>query len=155
MESAQPQLPRHETMPMRDTGLAGGRILLVEDHPTTLLVLARLIERLGYEVRTAATVAAAKQMAEREHPDLLVSDLGLPDGSGYELMIELRKTQPVLGIALSGYGMEDDVRQSQEAGFAEHLVKPVGMQQLAETISRVLHSPENPPATSSGTAPSA
>jgi CheY-like chemotaxis protein len=68
---------------------------------------------------------------------VVVSDLGLPDGSGHELIRRLLRERPIIGIAMSGYGMEDDIRQSREAGFVEHLVKPVSLPQLRETIRRV------------------
>jgi CheY-like chemotaxis protein len=77
------------------------------------------------------------EAVEADHFDLLISDLGLPDGNGRDLMRQAKKKNSILGIALSGYGMESDVRASMEAGFAEHLTKPVNIVQLQEAIRRV------------------
>ena len=114
------------------------RLLLVEDHETTRSVLMRLLRRAGYEVVAAGSVAEAVAAAAQERFDVVVSDLGLPDGSGQDLMKRLRALDPTLrGIALSGYGMEDDLRRSEEAGFFTHLVKPVKFEQLREALQRM------------------
>jgi CheY-like chemotaxis protein len=113
-------------------------VLLVEDHEETLEVLAKLLTCLGYEVTTASTIKAALVAARDKHFDLLISDLGLPDGSGYELMRSLHAGNHLRGIALTGYGMSEDIQLSQEAGFAEHLVKPVDLKKLEEAMARVL-----------------
>jgi DNA-binding response OmpR family regulator len=70
--------------------------------------------------------------------DLLISDIGLPDRSGYELMREVRVNKPLPGIALSGFGSEEDVNQAREAGFAEHLTKPINFERLEKTIQSLL-----------------
>ena len=90
------------------------RILLAEDHADTARVMGRLLTRLGHRVAVAKSVAAAVDLATAGEFDLLVSDLGLPDGSGLDLM---RRLRPMKGIALTGYGMEDDVEKTREAGF--------------------------------------
>lgn len=113
------------------------RLLLVEDHEATLSVLARLLGRAGYEVQTAATVHAAQQLAAKHKFDLVVSDIGLPDGSGMDLMRTLSQQYELRGIALTGYGMEEDIRAAREAGFIAHLTKPVEFAQLR----RLLESP--------------
>jgi len=113
------------------------RLLLVEDHADTVRTLARLLRLDGYTVRTAHSVAEALSLATAEPFDLLVSDIGLPDASGLDLMRAVRRDRAVPGIAMSGYGMEDDVRASRAAGFAEHLVKPVNVPQLRAAIRRV------------------
>ena len=113
-------------------------MLLVEDHADTARLLAKLLTRQGFRVRTAHTVAAALDLAAAEPFDIVVSDIGLPDASGYELMAQLRDRYGAKGIALSGFGMEEDIRQSREAGFAEHLTKPVNLDQLHDAIKRVL-----------------
>ena len=76
--------------------------------------MGRLLTRLGHRVAVADSVAAAVDLATAGEFDLLVSDLGLPDGSGLDLM---RRLRPMKGIALTGYGMEDDVEKTREAGF--------------------------------------
>jgi PAS domain S-box-containing protein len=115
------------------------RILLVEDHGDTARVMKRLLGASGHEVQTAGDVVTALEVVEREPLDLLISDLGLPDGSGVELMRELRRRGRTLpGIALSGYGQEQDIQQSREAGFAAHLTKPVNFPQLTGLIAQVM-----------------
>jgi len=113
------------------------RLLLVEDHEPTLEVMAALLEAAGHDVKVARDVASALAMAEQHELDLVVSDLGLPDGSGLDLMPELRERFGLPGIAVSGYGMEEDLRRSRQAGFAEHLVKPVDPDKLKAAIARV------------------
>ena len=112
------------------------RVLLVEDHFDTLKVMDRLLRSFGCAVTTAMSVRQALEAAGREHFDLLVSDIGLPDGSGIELMRQLGE-HGLKGIALSGYGQDDDRRRSREAGFVEHLVKPVNFDQLHDVMQKV------------------
>jgi PAS domain S-box-containing protein len=114
------------------------RILLVEDHAITRQTLQTLLGNRGYRVAAAASAAEALAQAQAEKFDLVISDVGLPDCTGYELMAGLLKIQPGLpGIALSGYGMEDDLAQSHHAGFAVHLVKPVTIGMLEDAIARL------------------
>lgn len=116
------------------------RILMVDDHPDTSAVMKRLLGSLGYDVRVAGSVKAALNAADSEAFDVLISDIGLPDGSGLDLMRELqtRSSGKLQGIALSGFGMEDDIRRSIEAGFHEHLVKPVNIQHLQELLRKLV-----------------
>jgi CheY-like chemotaxis protein len=107
------------------------RILLVEDHASTASTLARLLRKLGHDVSVAGGVAAGLAVARAERFDLLISDIGLPDGTGLDLVRQLRATHPDLpAIALSGYGTEADVRRSLAAGFTQHLTKPINLEQL-------------------------
>jgi CheY-like chemotaxis protein len=110
------------------------RILLVEDHRDTAMIMLRLLRSANYQVEWSATVKDALHAAANGHFDLVVSDLGLPDGSGVELMRCLREKHGLKGIALSGYGMEEDVQKSREAGFSEHLIKPVNLEALRAAI---------------------
>lgn len=114
------------------------RILLVEDHQDTARVMARLLRGMDHDVVAASDVASALAAASEAQGqfDLVVSDLGLPDGSGLDLMRELRQQYGLRGIALSGYGMQEDIRRSREAGFLEHLTKPVSMNQLEDALQR-------------------
>ena len=112
----------------------GLRLLIVEDHEATRTVLTRLLTRGGHQVTTASTVADALTAFAGARFDAVVSDLGLPDGSGLDLMREIQRMRPVPAIALSGYGMEEDVRQTKEAGFFAHLVKPVNLDQLRQLL---------------------
>ena len=100
--------------------------------------MSSVLRHQGHDVRRAGTVAAALQAAQAEPFDLLISDIGLPDGSGLDLMRQLRLRHPMRGIALSGFGMEEDVRRSRAAGFDEHLTKPVSLDVLETTIQRVV-----------------
>jgi CheY-like chemotaxis protein len=113
------------------------RILLVEDHADTAYVLGRLLRLSGHDVTTAGTVAEAVSLADRETFDVLISDIGLPDATGYDLMRQLKSRTKIKGIAMSGYGMDEDVRKSREAGFSEHVVKPADAAQLERVIRRV------------------
>jgi signal transduction histidine kinase len=115
------------------------KILLVEDHEHTAEVLARLLRGIRHDVHTAATVTAALSAAQSDAFDVVISDLGLPDGSGLDLMRELKSKYQLRGIALSGYGMEEDHRRSLEVGFAAHLTKPVDFRKLQATIAQVVN----------------
>jgi CheY-like chemotaxis protein len=126
-------------------------LLLVEDHPDTANVMARMLRRSGFQVTVATTIAQALAETEvaqktindsgRSHPiRLVISDLGLPDGSGHELMRELAATYGLRGIALSGFGMEDDVQRAADAGFSRHLTKPVDFETLLSNIRELLAS---------------
>ena len=112
-------------------------ILIVEDHENTAVVMSKLLKRIGHEVMTASTVRQALDVLRTTPLDLLVSDLGLPDGNGFEVMTELSKVSAAKGIAISGYGMEEDVERSNRAGFSAHLTKPIDVQKLQETILQV------------------
>ncbi len=129
----------------RKTRVRPLRILLVEDHGDTARIMKRLLEGKGHQVETAADVASALRLSETQPFDLLVSDLGLPDGSGLDLMRAIRARGSALpGIALSGFGQEQDMIQSREAGFAVHVTKPVDVDHLLDAISRVVESPPGP-----------
>jgi nitrogen-specific signal transduction histidine kinase/CheY-like chemotaxis protein len=113
------------------------RILVVEDEPATRRLMARLLSGLGHTVMTAGTIATALEVGEY---DLIVSDIGLPDGSGLDLMRRVvSRRGPVPAIALTGYGMEEDIRRSQEAGFTAHLTKPIDFAKLEAMIRQVAH----------------
>jgi len=133
-------LPDGDTTPSRVAvnGVAGAiHILLVEDHEPTRTALAHLLTRRHYEVQTAASIAEARALSNQHKFHLLISDIGLPDGSGFELMRELRLGNTSLqGIALTGYGMEEDIARSQNAGFASYLVKPIRVQSLEAALAK-------------------
>jgi CheY-like chemotaxis protein len=113
-------------------------ILLVEDHEPTRLVLERILKDRGYAVRAASTIAEARVSAAKPPGiDVLISDLGLPDGSGYDLMAELSTGRPLKGIALSGFGMEHDLAESRRAGFTAHLTKPVRIQMIVDALAEL------------------
>jgi CheY-like chemotaxis protein len=120
---------------------AGRHVLLVEDHAATRHALATLLARRGCAVTVASSVAEARDRAKAQSFDLLISDLGLPDGDGCSLLTELRVGQPTLqAIAVSGYGMEADFARSRTAGFLNHLTKPVDVGALDQALHRLLAS---------------
>src|SRR5437763_2329731 len=117
----------------------GADILLVEDHEDTARALRRMLENAGYQVGYASTLASARDLAAKRRFQLVISDLGLPDGSGLDLMNQLRCSGQVNGIALSGFGADGDVAAAKAAGFAEHFTKPVDWERLRHTIRRLLN----------------
>lgn len=125
--------PSAATEPFKTRGL---RLLLVEDDPMTARIMAKLLRRNGYEVITANTIAVAAAVPIDSF-DLMISDIGLPDGNGLELMQALMEHRQVPAIALTGYGREDDVRKCLAAGFVAHLTKPVDFARLDAMIRRV------------------
>src|SRR5881394_566015 len=119
---------------------ANRRVLLVDDHQDTCLGMKRMLERRGYQISIAHSAQQAVEKVRTQEFDLLISDIGLPDRSGYELMREVRLNKRLPGIALSGFGSEEDVNQAREAGFAEHLTKPINFERLEKTIQSLLSS---------------
>ena len=113
------------------------RILLVEDHDDTRRILARMLKQLGCEVSQASTVAEALRSFRAQSFDALLSDIGLPDGTGYDVITEAHRVRPVHGIALTGYGMSEDIRRSKEAGFNFHLTKPIDAAELRTVLRQV------------------
>jgi len=137
LSSMQPEAQTQKRAPV--AARMARRILLVEDHEDTATSMKMLLEASGYEVENAGDAAQALRVIDSNRFDLLISDLGLPDKSGLELMAELRQRGNNLkGIALSGYGREEDVRRSQEAGFFRHLTKPVDADALVEAVAKML-----------------
>ena len=122
-----PPLPKHQVL----------RILLVEDHEPSRTTLQRLLQRRGHFVAPAASLAQARTLAAVSQFDIMISDLGLPDGTGQQLMREMSAAHRLCGIALSGYGMAADVKQSLDAGFHDHLTKPVDVNTLEQAMLRV------------------
>ena len=113
-------------------------VLLVEDHAPTLTAMTRLLQGIGHQVTGVSSAALAVAAAREGGFDLMVCDLGLPDGSGLEVMRQVRDLLDGRAIALTGYGMESDVTASRAAGFAEHLTKPVDLAALEAAISRLV-----------------
>lgn len=130
--------PSPKSAAMRDVGGESRcRILLVDDHLDTLRSMHLLLTRLGYCVLSAENMTDALRLAEEEPFDILLSDIALPDGSGLELIRQIRKTRNVPALALSGFGMEEDVQRSRDAGFSNHLTKPVSIDRLQSAISEL------------------
>ena len=116
------------------------KILLVEDHADTAQVMGRLLQRLGHSVTTSNSVAGGLELARNGTFDVLLSDIGLPDGTGLELIRQIRETQSLPAVALTGFGMDDDIAKCHEAGFMAHLTKPVNFQRLEMIIQQVAAS---------------
>jgi signal transduction histidine kinase/ActR/RegA family two-component response regulator len=127
--------------PMPVATAAAGRsltLLLVEDHEPSRTTMQHLLSRRGFEVVAVGSLRDALAAAENVHHDLLVSDIGLPDGSGHDLMRVLGQRNGLIGIAITGYGMDEDLRLARAAGFAAHITKPVTARQLEAAIAQAL-----------------
>ena len=120
------------------------RLLVVDDHHDTCIGMKMMLERRGYEITARAYGRSSVKKRAEENFDLIISDIGLPDRSGYELMQELRATKGLRGIALSGFGMENDITRARDAGFSEHLTKPINFERLEGAIQKILE-PEAAP----------
>jgi len=138
--SNRPTPPQRHNGPDNSPVTRALRILLVEDHHDTARIMARLLAGQGHNVQIAEDVSTALKLASAQTFDLLISDLGLPDGSGMDLVRTLRTNGSRLpAITLSGYGQEDDIKQSRSAGFNAHLTKPVDLHALETTIAKVMN----------------
>lgn len=126
--------PAREAQPARPKR----RVLVVDDHYDTCTGMKMMLERRGYRVTLAHTADQAVEKTRHEEFDFVISDIGLPDRSGYELMQELSRSKGLRGIALSGFGMENDVSRARAAGFSEHLTKPINFDRLEESIQNLL-----------------
>jgi CheY-like chemotaxis protein len=118
----------------------GLKILLVDDHQDTCAALEKLLVRRGHLVAAAHNVRSAMEAAVRNKFDLLISDIALPDGSGLDLIMQLRAISKTPGIAISGFGNNGDIEKSLRAGFSEHLIKPIKLEKLEAAIERAIAS---------------
>ena len=100
------------------------RIFVVENHSDTLKWLSLYLESMGHTVSAARTMQVALELIPRAEYDVLISDIGLPDGDGWELLRTLRLPRPIYAIAMSGFGMNSDHAKSKAAGYRHHLLKP-------------------------------
>ena len=110
----------------------------MDDHQDTRSSFKSLLERRGHRVVIAGSVAEACREAEKGRFQLLISDIGLPDASGYDLMRRLSDQPELKGIAVSGYGMKEDIARSRQAGFTRHLTKPLQIADLEKAITEVM-----------------
>ena len=113
------------------------RLIVVEDHADTAEALKKFLKAVGYQVFVATDMASALTLASSVQFDLLLSDIGLPDGTGWELLKKLMAEQPIRAIAFSAHNLPEDRQQSAAAGFVEHLPKPLSPEQLCAAIERV------------------
>jgi len=116
------------------------KILLVDDHHDTCAALEKLLARRGHLVAVTHNVRSAMEAAARNKFDLLISDIALPDGTGMDLMMQLSAIANVPGIAISGFGNNGDIERSLQAGFSEHLIKPITLDNLEAAIERAVSS---------------
>ena len=136
-------VPLHAPQNLDMAPVEGLRLLVVEDHHDTLATLERLLLRRGYTVRTASSIAECLELAREYEFDILLSDIGLPDGRGTELLAQLGKQLGQLppAIAMSGFGMDEDIESSRQVGFVEHLTKPIEFSSLYQVIARLSVNP--------------
>ena len=113
------------------------RILLVEDHRDTRRTLSRLLTHFGHHVLAADNVRSALEIIRSGEIDVLLCDIGLPDGTGYEVVSQARQERPIHAVAITGFGTEEDIRRSKDAGFDFHLVKPVDLHELQMVLDQV------------------
>jgi CheY-like chemotaxis protein len=109
------------------------RICVVENDYDSRHMLTMLLNGSGYRVEAIASMGEALDHLCKAPCDVLISDIGLPDGSGWELMTRLQQTgaaRSIYAIAMSGYGMSSDLEKSRAAGFRHHLIKPMDIDQL-------------------------
>src|SRR5947199_7554915 len=117
------------------------RIIIVEDHASTAEALRKFLTTIGYKVYVAPDIASARALTKAIEFDVLLSDLRLPDGTGWDLMEELSATAPVRGIAISGHNTETDVERSRKVGFLDHIAKPLVAEELTAAIERAITKP--------------
>jgi PAS domain S-box-containing protein len=137
--------PTHEAAPLpaasQEEHARSLKVLLVEDNEQTSSAMAEVLEMLGHRVDVATTVGSALEHAKNGSFDLLVSDIGLPDGSGLDIARAWQTLQPdAPAVAITGYGMDEDIRRCREAGFRDHLTKPVNFSRLEALIQTLAES---------------
>ena len=114
------------------------RVFVVEDHPDTLQALCLYLKYVGHSVRSARTKEEALKSITQGDNDVLISDIGLSDGNGWDLIREMGDSRPQFAIAMSGYGTAADLERSTEAGFRHHLIKPVSLEKLAAVLDEAV-----------------
>jgi DNA-binding response OmpR family regulator len=113
------------------------RILVVEDHGDTLKALSNLLTHFGHEISVADDAESARKIIGAKEFDVVLADIALPDGSGYDLVAEAKRKRPVKAVALTGFGTPDDVERGKEAGFDFHLTKPVDFHELRAVLGQI------------------
>jgi len=113
------------------------RILVVEDHSDTLQALSRLLSHFGHEISVANGAKNALKIIDSKEFDVVLCDIALPDGSGYDVIAEAKRKKPVKGVALSGFAATEDIKRGREAGFDFHLAKPVDFHELRTVLGQI------------------
>jgi CheY-like chemotaxis protein len=129
--------PRNVPAPTATRKTARKQILLVEDHKDTRTSLELLLKKARHDVISAASAKEALELAAQNEFDLVISDIGLPDQSGLELMRQLKNEFNLKGIGLSGFGMDEDIAKGRSAGFIQYLTKPVHFAELKQIIAEI------------------
>ena len=132
--------------PQRPTGT---RVLLIEDNPDTCALLKEELQALGHAVHAEATGEAALEWLQHDHPEVIVTDIGLPGMDGYEFLRrarELPSMRSVPAFAITGYDAPPDLERAQRAGFEGHLTKPVDVATLDRCIRQRMPAEGNPAA---------
>ncbi len=129
MSNEGPELSSHSDKPLR--------ILLVEDHDDTRLTLSRLLTHFGHQISVAASKQVALEMIATKNFDVVLSDIALPDGDGYDVISHAKQKQAVKDVALTGFDRDEDIRRGKEAGFDFHLSKPVDFHELRTVLGQV------------------
>ena len=113
------------------------RILVVEDHSDTLQALSRLLSHFGHEISLADRAQTALNIIDSKEFDVVLCDIALPDGTGYEVIAEAKRKRPVKAVALTGFSATEDIERSKQAGFDFHLTKPVDFHELRAVLGQV------------------
>ena len=113
------------------------RILVVEDHSETLETLSRLLSHFGHEISVADGAQNAMNMIDSKEFDVVLCDIALPDGSGYDVITEAKRKRPVKAVALSGFAATEDIDRGTQAGFDFYLAKPVDFHELRSVLGQI------------------
>jgi CheY-like chemotaxis protein len=113
------------------------RILVVEDHSETLQALSRLLSHFGHDVSVADGAQNARSILDSKEFDVVVCDIALPDGNGYDLIAEAKRNRPVKAVAISGFAAAEDIERGRKAGFDFHLAKPVDFHELRSVLGQI------------------
>jgi hypothetical protein len=113
------------------------RILVVEDHSDTLQALSRLLSHFGHEISLADRAQTALNIIDSKEFDVVLCDIALPDGSGYDVIAEAKRKRPLKAVALTGFSAAEDIERSKQAGFDFHLTKPVDFHELRAVLGQV------------------
>jgi CheY-like chemotaxis protein len=113
------------------------RILVVEDHNDTLQALSRLLSHFGHEISLADTAQAALNTIDSKEFDVVLCDIALPDGNGYDVVAQAKRKRPVKAVALTGFSASEDIERGKEAGFDFHLAKPVDFHELRAVLGQI------------------
>ncbi len=113
------------------------RILVVEDHGDTLQALSRLLTHFGHEISVAEGAQSAQEIIDSKEFDVVLCDIALPDGSGYDLIAKAKRKRPVKAVALTGFGSTEDIERGKQAGFDFHLTKPVDFHDLRTVLGQI------------------